>query len=65
MRRANDLAEHLREHARDEQDLSAAKLLEDLGRVYDAARDSVMAKTHQQSIAAYQELIDIFRGKND
>lgn len=58
-------ANYLEDNARSEMDNEAAKLLRDLYRVYDAARDVVMAKTHAGSKAAYSELVDIFRGKSD
>ncbi len=65
MRRAEELALMLRDRARDEDDLVAAKLLEDLGRVFDASREVVMAKTHEHRNAAYAELVDIFKGKRN
>ena len=57
------LASNLEDRARDEDDLIAAKWLRSLYVVSDAARDVVMASTHQASKAAYDELRDIFRGK--
>lgn len=59
------LAAHLNEHARSELDNEAAKALYSLLRVYEAAREIVMARTHEHSKAAYSELVDIFRGKPD
>lgn len=56
-------ANYLDDHARSEIDNEAAKMLRDLYRVYDAAREVVMARTHEHSKAAYAELVDIFRGK--
>ncbi len=61
--RVEKLALHLNDHARSELDNDAAKALRDLLRVYEAAREVVMAKTHEHSRAAYSELVDIFRGK--
>lgn len=57
------LASNLEDRARDEDDLIAAKWLRSLYVVSDAARDVVMANTYQGSKAAYDELRDIFRGK--
>jgi hypothetical protein len=57
------LASNLEDRARDEDDLMAAKWLRSLYVVSDAARDVVMANTHQGSKAAYDQLWDIFRGK--
>ena len=57
------LASNLEDRARDEDDLIAAKWLRSLYTVSDAARDVVMANSHQASKAAYDELRDIFRGK--
>lgn len=54
----------LRDRARDEDDLRAALMLEKLEIIRLAARDVVRAKTHEQSMAAYAELVDIFRGKS-
>jgi hypothetical protein len=50
---------------RNEDDIEAAKLLRQMAEVYEAARDVVLAKTHEQSKAAYAELIDIFKGKKN
>ena len=51
------------EHARSEMDIDAAKLLRKLGEIHDAAREVVLARTHDHSKAAYAELVDIFKGK--
>lgn len=61
--RAHELAEYLRTLPRGPEDLEAAKLLEQLARIGDAARDVVCASTHEQSKAAYAELVDMFKGK--
>lgn len=61
--RVEKCAEYLNDNARSEMDNEAAKLLRELHRVYEAAREVVMAKTHEHSKAAYAELIDIFKGK--
>lgn len=60
---AERLASNLEDRARDEDDLLSAKYIRELYRVFDAARDVVLANTHQASKAAYAELCDIFRGK--
>lgn len=57
------LASNLEDRARDEDDLIAAKWLRSLYMVSDVARDVVMANTYQGSKAAYDQLRDIFRGK--
>lgn len=57
------VASNLEDRARDEDDLKAAKWLRELHHIADAARDVVMANTYQASKAAYDELRDIFRGK--
>lgn len=60
---AERLASNLEDRARDEDDLLSAKYIRELYRVFDAARDVVLANTHQASKAAYAELCDMFRGK--
>lgn len=62
-RLANQLADRLLERARDELDLDAAALLRKLGRTHAVAYEVVRAKTHEQSKAAYAELVDLMRGK--
>ncbi len=57
------LANALEEMPRTEIDLEAAKTLRELGRVFEVAREMVMAKTHEQSKAAYAEMIDLIKGK--
>lgn len=59
------LANALEEMPRTEIDLEAAKTLRELGRVFEVAREMVMAKTHEQSKAAYAEMIDLIKGKKD
>lgn len=56
------LANALEEMPRTETDLEAAKTLRELGKVFEAARNMVMAKTHEQSKAAYIEMIDLVKG---
>lgn len=57
------LASNLEDRARDEDDLIAAKWLRSMYVISDAARDVVMSNTYQGSKAAYDQLRDIFRGK--
>jgi hypothetical protein len=57
------LANALEEMPRTEIDLEAAKTLRELGRVFEVAREMVMARTHEQSRAAYAEMIDLIKGK--
>ena len=64
-KRVEKLCEHLETLPRGPEDLEAARMLRDLARVYETAREVVMAKTHEHSKAAYAELIDIFKGKRD
>jgi hypothetical protein len=64
-KRVEKLCEHLETLPRRPEDLEAAQLLRDLARVYEAAREVVVAKTHEHSRAAYAELVDIFKGKRD
>lgn len=63
--RAHQLADQLLHMPRNEDDIEAAKLLRQMAEVYEAARDIVLAKTHEQSKAAYAELVDIFKGKKN
>lgn len=57
------LANALEEMPRTEIDLEAAKTLRELGRVFEVAREMVMARTHEQSKAAYAEMVDLIKGK--
>jgi len=63
MKRANDLADRLLERARDEDDVEAARLLRELAHVRHVAWEVVRARTHEQSKAAYAELVDLFKGR--
>ena len=62
-RNVERLANSLEEMPRTEIDLEAAKTLRELGRVFEVAREMVMAKTHEQSKAAYAEMVDLIKGK--
>ena len=57
------LANALEEMPRTEIDLEAAKTLRELGKVFEVAREMVMANTHEQSRAAYAEMVDLIKGK--
>jgi hypothetical protein len=65
MRRALELADYLDNHARSPEDNEAARTLRNLAVMYMVAREIVTAKTHEQSRAAYAELVTHFKGKND
>lgn len=62
-RKIERLANALEEMPRTEIDLEAARTLRELGRVFEVAREMVMASTHEQSRAAYAEMIDLIKGK--
>ena len=61
--RAEKLADMLLDRARDEGDIEAAAILRKLGRSYAVAFEVVRAKSHEQSKAAYAELVDLMTGK--
>jgi hypothetical protein len=63
MRAAERLADMLLDRARDEYDTEAATLLRRLDRVHQVAYEMVWARTHEQSKAAYIEMIDLIKGK--
>jgi len=63
MRAAEKLADILLDRARDEYDTEAAALLRRLDRVHQVAYEMVWARTHEQSKAAYIEMIDLIKGK--
>ena len=62
-KKAYELALKLRESPRDDDDLVAAKMLEQLSEVYELACEMVRAKTHEHSRAAYAEMVDLIKGK--
>jgi hypothetical protein len=64
-KRVEKLCEHLETLPRGPEDLEAARMLRDLAKVYEVAREVVMARTHEHSKAAYAELVDMFKGKPD
>lgn len=61
-RNVERLANALEEMPRTETDLEVAKTLRELGKVLEAARNMVMASTHEQSKQAYVEMIDLIKG---
>ncbi len=63
MKQADKLADYLLDHARSDLDTDAATLLRRLGRIADVAREVVNAKNRDYQNAAYQELIDLIKGK--
>jgi hypothetical protein len=63
MKQADKLADYLLDHARSDLDTDAAALLRRLGRIADVAREVVNAKNRDYQNAAYQELIDLIKGK--
>lgn len=65
MMTVNQLADLLLERARDEHDIDAARLLRKFKRTHDVAREVVQARTHEQSKAAYAELVDLMKGKDN
>lgn len=62
---AHELADYLDEHARGPEDNEAALTLRQLAKTYALARELSFAKTYQASQAAYAELVDNIKGKND
>ncbi len=65
MNRIERIANALEEMPRNEVDLEAARLLRELGRVFEVAKELVMARTHEQSKAAYAEMVDLIKGKKN
>lgn len=63
MKNFDQLAERLLDRARDEHDIKAAELLRKFGRVHAVATEMARAKTHEQRNAAYNEMIDLIKGK--
>ena len=63
MKQAEKLADYLMDHARSDLDLDAAALLRQLSRVADVAHEMVYARTHEHSRNAYNEMIDLIKGK--
>jgi hypothetical protein len=63
LKKFTELADYLDDHARSELDNDAAAMLRKLGRVHQVAYEMVWARTHEQSKAAYVEMIDLIKGK--
>jgi len=59
------IADKLEDHAREEDDNRAAFYLRHLIKVYDVAFEMVHAKTNEHSRAAYNEMIDLIKGKRE
>ena len=57
-----ELADYLRAAPRSELDLEAAKMLEQMFEICEAAREMVRAKTHEHSRAAYAEMVALIKG---
>jgi hypothetical protein len=60
-----ELADYLDDNARGEMDNEAAAALRKLSELYKVAHEMVMAKTHEASKAAYCEMIDLIKGKQN
>lgn len=65
MKKAEQLALYLDDHARSQQDNEAASMLRKLWRVYEVAHEMIHAKTHEHSKAAYAEMHDLIKGKTN
>lgn len=62
---AQDLADWLESHPRDQLDLDAANMIRKLERVYAAAFDMAHARTDVASRAAYAEMMHLIKGKKE
>lgn len=60
-----ELADYLDDNARSEMDNEAATALRKASELFKVAHDMVMAKTHEASKAAYCEMIDLIKGKQN
>lgn len=60
-----ELAEYLDDHARSEMDNAAAAALRKYAVLFKVANEMVMARTHEASKAAYCEMIDLIKGKQN
>ncbi|CAB4143966.1 hypothetical protein UFOVP456_14 [uncultured Caudovirales phage] len=63
MKRAEELADYLDENARRPLDNDAAAILRQLSRVHAVATEMVRTKDHARRNAAYQEMVDLIKGK--
>jgi len=61
----NQIADYLDEYARGEMDNQAAQALRKYSALSKVAHEMVTAKTHEGSKAAYCEMIDLIKGKED
>lgn len=64
-KKAYRLSDRLLDSARSDLDIESATLLRHLGRLYAVAREVVRAKTNEQKISAYAELVDVMNGKDE
>ena len=60
-----ELADYLDDNARGDMDNEAAAALRKLSELFNVAHEMVTAKTHEHSKAAYCEMIDLIKGKQN
>lgn len=60
-----ELADYLDDHARSELDNQAAAALRKYSALFKVAHEMVTARTHEHSKAAYCEMIDLIKGKQN
>ena len=60
-----ELADYLEDHARSDMDNQAAIALRKYFKLFKVAHEMVTAKTHEHSRAAYCEMIDLIKGKEE
>ena len=60
-----ELADYLDDNARGEMDNEAASALRKYSALSKVSHEMVMAKTHEASKAAYCEMIDLIKGKQN
>jgi len=60
-----ELADYLEDHARSDMDNQAAIALRKYSKLFKVAHEMVTAKTHEHSRAAYCEMIDLIKGKEE
>lgn len=60
-----ELADYLDDHARSYMDNEAASALRKYSALSKVSHEMVMAKTHEASKAAYCEMIDLIKGKQN
>ena len=62
---AHRLADRLASAPRDADDANTAFMLRLLTRVYEVAKEMIVTSSEQQAIAAYDELVDLIKGRPD